>query len=84
MPKKTLEIIAEYDVCTHYLSAIINGDYSGLEDNDEKDLNEFLDRLPKGATIDIQADSHNEFTRDEVTGLHADCETIEIWDWVAK
>ena len=34
----------EYTFPAYALSALINGDYSGLEEGDEKNLNEFLKR----------------------------------------
>lgn len=34
-----------FNIASHYASAIVNGDYSGLDDAEEKELNEFLDNL---------------------------------------
>lgn len=64
-----------FAICSAYASAIINGDYTGLEGAEDRDLFEFLlgvqDDLGVGHwTI---AHSESEFDRDAVTGLMADC-----------
>jgi len=33
----------EHKICGHYLSAIINDDYTGLDDEEEQLLNQWLD-----------------------------------------
>ena len=65
----------EYSICGHYLSAIINGDYSGLSDSDEKDLDSFLHYVGEAHgsghwSIDSEEPS---FKRDDVSDLMADC-----------
>jgi len=66
--------IYEYSICGHYLPAIINGDHSGLSDEEEAELNIFLDsvvgRLGGHWSVDSEEPS---FMRDEVSGLMADC-----------
>ena len=64
----------EYTICGHYLSAIINGDYSGLEDSEEAELNEFLDSVSEHGNGHWSVDSEEpDFCTDEVSGLMADC-----------
>jgi len=36
-----------FNIASHYASAIVNGDYTGLEDNEEKELNNFLAHLKR-------------------------------------
>ena len=37
--------LVEYDIPEWAVTALINGDYSGLEDNDEQKLNQFVERV---------------------------------------
>ena len=65
----------EFSIFGAYLSAIINGDYSGLSDDDESDLNDFLDATFReyGSghwSIDSEEPS---FQFDEVSHLMGDC-----------
>ena len=65
----------EYIVAEHWLSAIVNGDYSGLTDSEESDLNAWLDaNQESGAYWDT--DGHIRFDRDEIGGLMADCVSL--------
>ena len=68
--------IYEYNVCGHYASAIINGDYSGLTDEEAEQLNSWINNeVPAGAGHfdGFSEDDATGFSRDEVTGLMADC-----------
>ena len=65
----------EYSICGAYLPAIINGDYSGLDDDEEKTLNSFLHYVfeAHGAghwSVDSEESSFQEC---EVSDLMADC-----------
>lgn len=61
----------EYRIAGVYLPALINGDYSGLEDEDCELLTQFVASLPEGASHwECTDDSH--FARCEVCGLRAD------------
>ena len=68
-----------FTIASHYASALINGDYTGLEDNEEKELNDFLAHLEReyGNSNLVLTDyyEHNEpdFNRDDVTNLWGDC-----------
>ena len=72
--------IYNFTLADHWLSAIINGDYSGLEDNEVKTLDAFLDDLPKHyhykapmhGIWDVIGDEGH-FARDEISHLHANC-----------
>ena len=72
-----------FNMGAHFLSAIINGDYSGLSDQDETDLNRFMDNLPdefqlRGGHFDLVEDEGN-FSRCEVCGLYADCVEVRLY-----
>jgi hypothetical protein len=85
------------DIAQHYLPAIINDDYTGLDDGDAAQLLAWLDQatddyidadgnawvfahfsVPADAASASASASASSFTRDEVTGLHADCVRIEV------
>ena len=62
-----------YNIAGHFASALINGDYSGLTDAEEKELIDFLASAPAEIEHwDIDGDGDN-FTRCEVCDLHAMC-----------
>lgn len=67
----------------HFLSAIINGDYSGLSDQDETNLNRFMDNLPdqfqlKGGHFDLmEGEAH--FSECEVSGLFDECIEVRLY-----
>ena len=64
----------EYNICGIYLSALINGDHSGLENMDEDLLRDFLDsevgRLGGHWSVDSEEPG---FCTDDISGLLADC-----------
>ena len=69
----------EFTIGAHYAPAIINGDYSGLDDVEAVTLDNFLDEYYRlqNATFDIpNADA--EFTRCEISNLMSDCITLKI------
>jgi len=57
----------------------VNGDYSGLEDNEEKELNHFLAHLKREygtsnlVLTDYYAINEADFNRDDITNLWANC-----------
>jgi len=61
----------EYNIAGHWLSAIINSDYTGLTDHEERQLDQFMNNLPVVGHWDID-DSDPAFSVDEVSGLYAD------------
>lgn len=65
----------DYTIGSHFASALINSDYSGLEDHEETALNAWIDaHEERGAHWDIVGDD-TEFARCEVTDLMGDCVT---------
>lgn len=70
----------EFNIAGHYLSALVNGDYTGLEDNEAAAFNAFMEPYSalKNMTIDV-ADNESQFARDAVTDLMADCYTVRFY-----
>ena len=69
---------ATLNIAQHFLPAIINGDFTGLDDNEELRLLEWLDTLPP-STIFSPLDTEPYFAEDEVTGLQAQCIKVELF-----
>ena len=61
-----------YSIASHWVCPIEYGDYSGLKDSEIKDLEEFLESLPRGPLHWSWSDNQ-EFAKDEITGLMEDC-----------
>ena len=62
----------EYTVAEHWLSAIINGDYTGLNDNEERDLNAWLE-INQESRAYWDTNGYISFGHDEISGLMAGC-----------
>ncbi len=66
-----------FNIGCHFACSIVNGDNSGLEDNEEIQLNNFLDYLKKEyKSYDLQMKDFREepsFTQCEVTNLMSNC-----------
>ena len=61
-----------YTIAEHWVCAIENGDYTGLDDDEIPLLNEFLDSLPRNA-LGWDWSEETNFTHDEISGLMAQC-----------
>jgi hypothetical protein len=71
----------ELTLAGHWLSALINGDETGLTDDESADLDAFMREyhsLPD-LTISTSEDDESHFAIDAVSGLHADCYTIRFY-----
>lgn len=67
-----------YTVSAHYASAIINDDWTGLDDSESAELQAWLeDVLQKAEHLDVAEDAG--FCRDEVSGLMSDCVTVRAY-----
>lgn len=69
----------EFRISSHYLSALINGDVTGLEDDDEAEFNQWLASTPNVAGHW----SHDEvddcgFSTCAVSGLMSNCTTVKL------
>jgi len=70
------------DVGYHLVSALINGDVSGIESEDEHQLEEFVGQYPNCVfTPDENEEAiiEESFARCEVTGKHNNCVTIKVF-----
>ena len=69
-----------FNIGAPFLSAIINGDYSGLSDKEETDLNRFMDNLPvQNGHFDLIYNGETCFSECEVCGLYADCVEVRLY-----
>lgn len=76
-----------FNISTTYASAIVNGDYTGLNDTEEKQLNNFLDNLnnymgEETNALDLMLDDYEQegyFDIDEVSGLYANCIEFKLY-----
>ena len=66
----------EYCICPHWVSAIINDDYTGLDDDEEKTLREWLAANEQRASHWNIDDDEPFFAIDEVSDVYADCVTV--------
>jgi hypothetical protein len=75
-----------YKIATHFVSALINDDESGLTDDEGAQLWEWEQSLPKHFNIktplvrvfDVATDDGTDFDQCEVCGLLADCTTLTV------
>lgn len=67
--------VTSYTIGQHFVSAIINGDFSGLSDAEEHDLLSFLAQVE---TVGHWAttDESDEFGECEITGMRGPVETL--------
>ena len=72
-----LEHIDTVEISEAYLPALINGDYTGLED-DEVPLVEAYDQKMAGCVLDVVFDG-GDFKRCAVSGLLSDTYTVKVW-----
>lgn len=76
-----------FTIGTHFLSPLINGDYTGFsyDDQDGKDeaaLEAFLAKIPNGGHWDYESGDEGYFGRDEITGLRG--QVIDVKYYVPK
>jgi hypothetical protein len=79
----------KYTVGAWALPYLVNGDASGLEDGEQEQIDEWLreataswrdtdDNLWVFAHESVDTDSHDEFARDDITGLHGSVYTVSM------
>lgn len=54
---KTVEI-ETYELPMYWASALINGDYSGMGDQDEIELNKWLNDVQPGSCVEVSEESY--------------------------
>ncbi len=74
-----LELWDEVNLATHWLSALVNGDSSGLSDEEEEQLDKWESKLPKGYTLDYGDLEDTDFKIDVVSGLRATTVRVKIY-----
>lgn len=80
----------EHTVCQHYMSALINGDWSGLDEDEAELLREFVEGAVESArdqgaaswTWTYDSDEEASFQTDDVSGLMGDCVGVCLLCWV--
>ena len=78
--------LIEYTVADHFLSAIINGDDSGLDDDDKAQLEAFYEKESTGCESghwDTDSEEEASFSQCDICGLYANCVTL-YWVEVTK
>lgn len=64
--------IITYKLPTHWASALINGDYSGLDDDEEKEINDFLEEV-KASVVDVDVESKSFEISNDAGTLACEC-----------
>jgi hypothetical protein len=59
----------------HWLSALINGDHTGLDAIESVELSAFEAQYPNAI---FDPSDNSEFERDQISGLMAECYTVKI------
>lgn len=72
-----LEYVDTVEISAAYLPALINGDYTGLND-DEVTLVEAYDQKMAGCVLDVDFDE-GDFKRCAVSGLMSTTYTVKVW-----
>lgn len=70
----------DFNISEHFLSALFNGDDSGLDNHESKLLDEFADywQVLKNATWNCNKD-YPEFNRCDITGLMANTYPVRLY-----
>ena len=63
------------DIATHWICAIEYGDYTGLDDAEESQVEEWLSDYPMAI---FQYGENSFFARDEISGMMSDCCEVTI------
>jgi len=66
-------------ISTHFLPPIVNDDYTGLEDEEGKKLDDWLGSLPEGAVVVPAGEETQELSFCEVTGLISETQEVCIY-----
>ena len=66
----------DYTVSSHFLSAIINDDYSSLSNEESEQLTKFLSTLPEQGHWSVK-ETESYFGKCEVTNLASDVVNVE-------
>ena len=67
-----------YHLASHYLPALINGDYTGLTDWEEAELNAWVDSLRVSGHFEVISEE-SDFKQCDISELHADCYEVRLY-----
>lgn len=68
-----------YYLSEHFLPALMYNDRTGLDDQDEADLDAWIDALPVfGGHFDVISDE-GDFMECEITRLHSTCHKVRLY-----
>lgn len=76
--KKIHEVI-DYYVGGHYLPAIINYDWTGLEEEEANLLDEWYENLEKPGYFEVPHSAESEFRVCDISGLYNDCYNLRLF-----
>ena len=68
-----------HNISAHYLPALINGDYSGLNDNDESLLTDYLNQFEGFYITHDVIDTETNIAKCTVSDLYSDCCKVSIY-----
>ena len=68
----------EFDIAVHFMSALINDDYSGLTDIEERQLKRWLSDLSVTGHFD-PLNMWPDFDKCEICGDYAECVTVRLY-----
>jgi len=83
------ELYDTYDIAGTYLPALINEDWSGLDEDETCRLRRFVDGVEARAARDglthltwnTECDCDPYYATDAVSGLKADCSEVSVHSW---
>ena len=70
--------VEEYRISSHYLSSLINGDDTGLEDGEDVEFDEWVRIMQDGRVGHWDCDPDSDLARCDVTGLLSDCTNVRF------
>jgi len=64
-----------YTICDYYASALINGDYSGMDDKEKKLVDDWIDSLPNNVShlSGFDSDDDKGFCVCDISGKAGNC-----------
>ena len=68
----------QFNIGSHFVSALINGDYSGLNDQEGHLLDTFVTWVGDHLSVDV-LDGEPSFNRCDVSGLQGDCLPVRFY-----
>lgn len=76
------ELFDTVTIASHWLSALVNYDWTGLSESECEQLKDYLKDKPHNLIVEYGESGC--FARDAVTGLLADCVEVELYCEIEK